>query len=268
MTSRIFSVIFPTQCHRKSNSVSQMHTASSATTTISLMHLLSTHGPRVRTFFSNQTFADSILLPVLDPRISYEGMKADYKGDLMLSDHLKQSRSDLIDYFNANYANTIPAPSLSSPSPSVRPSPMAAGSPQKSFTARYRRKEKTSVNELEEYLKLPAEDFDTCNPIHWWIGRRAQFPNLYCMARDILCIPGELSVFYRPPFQTHLQVLLLPLRGYSQVAVTQFPFGVQVSMLTPSAPSCLLRSACILPAPKLILPCVVELQDDRLVTPF
>ncbi|KAF8801335.1 hypothetical protein BYT27DRAFT_7115405 [Phlegmacium glaucopus] len=24
------------------------------------------------------------------------------------------------------------------------------------------------------------------------MGRRAQFPNLFCLARDILCIPGEL----------------------------------------------------------------------------
>lgn len=140
---------------------------------------------------------------MLDPRISYEGIKADYANDLMLSDHLEQSKSSLSDYFNENYANIILVPS-SSPSMSVQPTPLAAGSPQKSFTARYRRKEKTSINELEEYFKLPAEDFDACNPIHWWFGRRAQFPNLFCMARDILCIPGELSVSYRSLFQTYL----------------------------------------------------------------
>lgn len=143
------------------------------------------------------------MLLVLDPRISYEGMKADYVDDLMLSNHLERSKSSLFDYFNENYANIILIPS-SSPSMSVRSAPMAAGSPQKSFTARYRRKEKTSINELEEYFKLPAEDFDACNPIHWWFGRRAQFPNLFCMARDILCIPGELSVSYRSLFQTSL----------------------------------------------------------------
>ena len=36
------------------------------------------------------------------------------------------------------------------------------------------------------------EDFEACNPIHWWIGQWAQFPNLFCMACDILSIPGEL----------------------------------------------------------------------------
>ena len=98
-------------------------------------------------------------------------MKADYTDDLMLSDHLEQSRSDLMDYFNVNYTNTIPTPSLLPLPTSVQSSSMAAGSPQKSFTAQYCRKEKVSINELEEYLKLPAEDFDACNPIHWWIGQ-------------------------------------------------------------------------------------------------
>ena len=196
-------------------------------------------------------------------------MRADYADDLMLSNHLEESKSDLIDYFNANYENTIPMPSLSSPpAASVQSSSVAAGSPQKSFTARYRRKEKVSINKLEEYLKLPAEDFDACNPIHWWIGRRAQFPNLYCMARDILCIPGALLVLYRSLFQTHLQILPLLLKGYFRVVMTQFPSGVPVSVQTPSALLCLLRSGCILPAPKLISPSIIELQDHHPVTPF
>jgi hypothetical protein len=170
MTSRTFSAIFPTRCHQKSSSVSRMRTASSVTTTTNSMHLHSTHGLRVCGFLSSRLFSDTILLPVLDPQISYEGMRADYADDLALCDHLEQSRFNLINYFNENYANIIPAP-LSSPSISIQSAPIAAGSPQKSFTARYRRKEKPSVNELEEYFKLPAEDFDTCNPIHWWIGR-------------------------------------------------------------------------------------------------
>ena len=28
----------------------------------------------------------------------------------------------------------------------------------------------TAAIAVEEYFKLPAEDFDTCNPIHWWMG--------------------------------------------------------------------------------------------------
>jgi hypothetical protein len=62
-------------------------------------------------------------------------MKADYANNLMLSDYLNQLRSDLIDYFNANYTNAISTLSLSSLSTSVQSLSMAAGSPQKSFTA-------------------------------------------------------------------------------------------------------------------------------------
>jgi hypothetical protein len=61
-------------------------------------------------------------------------MRADYADNLALFDHLKQSRFNLINYFNENYANIIPAPS-SSPSISIQSAPIAAGSPQKSFTA-------------------------------------------------------------------------------------------------------------------------------------
>jgi hypothetical protein len=91
-------------------------------------------------------------------------MRSDYADDSELSDHLEESRSNLFDYFNENYANTG-TPSPSPPSTTVEPVSMVAGSPQKSFMARYCRKEKVSINELEEYFKLPAEDLDTCDLI-------------------------------------------------------------------------------------------------------
>jgi len=185
------------------NLVSWMPTASWVTITTSLTCLPSTHGPHVRRIFSNQLLSNFVMLLVLDLRISYNGMKVDYADDLVLSNHLKQSKLMLFNYFNENYTNIILVPS-SLPSMSVQSAPMAAGLPQKSFMARYHRKEKTSINELAEYFKLPAEDFDACNLIHWWFGWRAQFPNLFCMAHDILCIPGELSVLYNSPFQTSL----------------------------------------------------------------
>jgi hypothetical protein len=127
---------------------------------------------------------------VLDPRISYEGLKTDYGDDLTLSSHLEDSKTKLSNYFNEHYA-ILHGPTLSPPpSTPVHASPID-GSPRKSFTARYRRKEKQLTNELEDYFKLPAEDFDTCHPIQWWVGRRSQFPRLFQLARDILCIPGS-----------------------------------------------------------------------------
>jgi hypothetical protein len=53
-------------------------------------------------------------------------------------------------------------PSMASLSAQTSP---IMGSPQKSFIAQYHRKEKASINELEEYFKLPAEDFNTCDPV-------------------------------------------------------------------------------------------------------
>ena len=131
------------------------------------------------------------MLLVLDPWISYDVMKTDYANDPILADHLEQSKSNLFAYFNEHYANNMISTPSSVPSPSAQTLPAIVGSPQKSFTAQYHRKEKTSINELEEYFKLPAEDFDTCNPVQWCMGRRAQFPRLFCLAHDILCIPGE-----------------------------------------------------------------------------
>ena len=126
---------------------------------------------------------------MLDPRISYEGLKEEYGDDPTLSNHLDESKMNLFSYFEENYATPHSATPSSPPPTVVQALPMD-GSPQKSFTARYHRKEKYSTNELEEYFKLPAEDFDTCNPIQWWVGRRSQFPRLFRLACDILCIPG------------------------------------------------------------------------------
>jgi hypothetical protein len=106
---------------------------------------------------------------VLDPCISYEGLKEEYGNDPTLSNHLDESKMNLFSYFKENYATPHSA-TLSSPPPTVVQALPMDGSPQKSFTAWYRRKEKYSTNELEEYFKLPVEDFDTCNPIQWWVG--------------------------------------------------------------------------------------------------
>jgi hypothetical protein len=41
------------------------------------------------------------------------------------------------------------------------------------FTARYKKRTNVATDGFEEYLKLPQEDFELCNPIQWWAGRRA-----------------------------------------------------------------------------------------------
>ena len=61
---------------------------------------------------------------MLDPRISYEGLKIDYANEPMLSELLEQAKSNLFDYFHDNYVHTVAVsstpPSVDSvPSPSV-----------------------------------------------------------------------------------------------------------------------------------------------------
>lgn len=135
---------------------------------------------------------------VLDPRISYAALKDEFADDHDLSNHLENAKEELLVYFKTKYSSPSTegtlsaAPSLSSiPSSSHSSISSITGSPQKNFTARFQRKRAAS-NELLEFWSLPQEDFETVDPLQWWLGRRAQFPQLYRLARDIFSIPGML----------------------------------------------------------------------------
>ena len=105
-------------------------------------------------------------------------------------------------YFNKNYpwqsnsSLSIPGPSLSSVvSTSMSSISSSSGSPQKNFTAGFQRK-RTSPDELLEFWSLPQEDFETIDPLQWWLGRRAQFPWLYCLARDNFSFLFQVCCYY------------------------------------------------------------------------
>lgn len=96
-------------------------------------------------------------LRVLDPRISYEGLRADFggNGDLLLQ--LEASKMALNEHFKANYAlrksNVVPViPPVASSLARL------LGSPQKDFTARYRVQQHAVLDKLREYYGLPRED--------------------------------------------------------------------------------------------------------------
>lgn len=63
------------------------------------------------------------------------------------------------------------------------------------FTSRYQVKERDNLDQFVEFLKLPQENFDTCDPIKWWAGRESLFPDLFRLARDIFTIPGKCFLF-------------------------------------------------------------------------
>jgi hypothetical protein len=151
-------------------------------------------------------FKSQLPSKVLDPRISYEGLLADYAQDADLLADLEKAKSALHTFYHDNYSSFTSSTDEHSHStfdlttvPAVR-----NRSPQKvDFTARYKRMNRRITDELEEYFKLGQEDFDTCRPLDWWLGRRAQFPNLYCLSRDILAIPGEPFHFFFSVYETN-----------------------------------------------------------------
>ena len=129
-----------------------------------------------------------IILVVLDPRISYSGLLADCGDDLSIKSHLEFVKGQLVQRYREQYLRDAPPPTQQQP---VFVPSTSSTSPQKvNFTARYRQRPRATVNELEEFFSLPQEDFETCDPLQWWAGRRSQFPNLSRFARDILSIPG------------------------------------------------------------------------------
>lgn len=135
-------------------------------------------------------------------------LKDEFADDVDLAKYLEVSKAKLQTYFKQNYScpslqanSSLSTPSLAGPSlSSVVSTSMSSisspsGSPQKSLTARFQRKH-TSPDELLEFWSLPQEDFEIIDPLQWWLGRRAQFPQLYRLARDIFSIPGMLLYYF------------------------------------------------------------------------
>lgn len=110
-----------------------------------------------------------------------------------LLQYLESSKEKLLSHYAEHYANH--AHSLNK-YPNNPIQLVTQESPTRvNFTLRYKKKDNLLRNELEEYFKLLREDFEACDPLEWWVGRRAQFPNLYCLARDLISIPGRFVRF-------------------------------------------------------------------------
>jgi len=196
--------IFQTLSHLLSSRALQTHTANSVIITIKLIHRRIISGRLVSVVNSYVPLHVLITISVLDPRISYDALQEDFADDSTLLAQLESSKLNLRLHFDTNYnspQNSSNSTRLSStPTSSLlsvtsEPTSTASNpnsSPQKNYTARYRRK-RAAVDELTEFWSMPQEDFETCNPIQWWHQRRAQFPNLYRLARDIFSIPGICS---------------------------------------------------------------------------
>lgn len=133
---------------------------------------------------------------VLDPRISYSGLKDDASRDGADGwEHLKhidESKESLQNHFRKHYSSRK---SISrTPSSVSQLSADTNGSPQRfNFTSRYlsSQAESSEDDEFDEYFNMKrSKDWEGSKPIIWWAAHAAQFPNLSRLARDILSIPG------------------------------------------------------------------------------
>jgi len=177
-------------------------TTNSVTIIIIQMSLCTTLGCLYALYFPLLWFfTDSwLLFPVLDPRIMYEGLRRDCASDPMLLTDLNNVQDQLKTFYNKNYANRTrqpPVQASQSSSSFSSASGSAPHSPEKvNLTSRYQKEDRVIVNELDEFYKVPQEDFDSCKPLEWWLGRQSQFPNLYRLVCDIFSIPGTFIMAY------------------------------------------------------------------------
>jgi hAT family C-terminal dimerisation region len=159
-------------------------------------------------------------------------MLQDYADDPDLLAYLESAKALLHTHYATCYADSMPQNVDNYADTTGTVSGALDGSPSKvSFTSRYKKKERQKHNELEEYFKLPQEDFDSCKPLQWWVGRQAQFPTLYCLVQDLLTIPGKFyfTSLYLHGLHAPYQGLLLQWSGSSLGGMIQSLYDVQVS---------------------------------------
>jgi hypothetical protein len=135
---------------------------------------------------------------VLDPRISYVGLKNNCSSDKTLLDQLETAKEKLQDHFNAHYANLISSDSSSQQSSQTN-TPAALTSTSYNLLAGYDDENDNAIqDELDDYfcITLKKENWTKCDPIMWWHMQRHKFPNLSILARNLLAIPGMSPFIY------------------------------------------------------------------------
>lgn len=198
------------------------------TTFISLTPLHTTYGRHVSQILTTILLITQKSFSVLDPRISYAGLKDDALQDIEDGmenlTHIDRSKESLCQYFIKKYSRNT---SDATTTPSTPFESSTDGSPKRfNFTQRYRASQvgSSTDNEFDEYFSMnPVKDWDKNEPINWWASHAAQYPNLSRLARDILSIPGKpLSQLSSDYLLCYNKVLLLPLSVYFLVAETPF----------------------------------------------
>lgn len=132
---------------------------------------------------------------MLDPRISYSGLKKDYSENTELLPELETAKKELEEYFRAHYIKlkdlNVIQPETDSQASTL---PDTTTSSKYNLLEGYDDDDDVMQDELEDYFRftLKREPWTRCDPISWWHTQRHKFPNLYILARNMLAIPGKL----------------------------------------------------------------------------
>ncbi|KAJ7076713.1 hypothetical protein C8R44DRAFT_896511 [Mycena epipterygia] len=106
---------------------------------------------------------------LLDPRISYDRLRADFEGDEDLLDHLKSAKDRLDYHFRLYYDHKMPHAHQTSRNPLHR--------------SRRARRRKTSLPAIVLNYKLPREYFDFCDPVTLGVSRTGKEKECPYMSR-------------------------------------------------------------------------------------
>ena len=181
------------------------------------------------------------------------------------------------------YLFFVPHPLLSAPIfkscslPMTTSQPSAAlsdASSQKvNFTSCYKQHAPPTWNEVKEFFKLPQEDFETCDPLKWWVSHAAQFPDLSKYARNLFGAPGLWAYLSIQIHSTDclLKGLLLVLSVYSLEEGTQSLYNALVCSLRQFAHLCLWSNTLgllTMPSLKLLVTRTVYFDKVHLIGKF
>lgn len=125
---------------------------------------------------------------MLDPQASYIGLKNAAKSNEQLLELIDKSKVALEGHFLSCYASLTKKDDSANSNNSNSHS-----SSTYSLGTLFGGDVQTPHTELDEYFSMSLEKMD-CEPVKWWVARRAQFPSLSLLARDIHSIPGTILI--------------------------------------------------------------------------
>ena len=138
-------------------------------------------------FLLTQTDSESVAI-VLDPRLNIKKLRCQYASNADLKAYLEVQIEALRTFFDENYPESSPVHAQTA---AQTTSTLTSGY-EDLAAFMFGPADAVESDELNRYFECIAAA-PAVNPVEWWYARKAEFPRLYRLARDIMTIPGEWS---------------------------------------------------------------------------